>query len=515
MKILIRSHHTDREVPIFPGDTVFDAILRSGQALDAYCGGNGSCGKCKVYWVQGAKEVLACKLPAQDGMMIETTSSNGMQILEASVEKELQINPVVQAEGASFGVALDLGTTTIVGYLLNLQSGKELAIRSMANPQRIYGADVISRIAYTQREAKGVEKLQEVLIAALNQLIMELCQAASVEREEILAMTIAANTVILHTLLGVSAASIAAAPFEPVFTEAKELTSRSLGLGISKQGKVFLLPSVSGYVGADIIGGLLVCDLEQREGYSLLLDIGTNGEIVLGNRHQMLACSTAAGPAFEGANISSGLAGVRGAIASFRLQAGERRYETVGGMAPLGICGSGLIDIVAELLTHDFVDSTGAFRQADLLEPWQREMLTTVDNQPAFVVVPLGSGQKEILFTQRDLREVQLAKGAVRAGLLTLLREAQIGCEEIETLYVAGGFGNFVDVQSACKVGLIPPELGTRVIRIGNGSGFGAKLCLLDQEQLVRGTKLKEMIRYIELSSRLDFQDFFMESMLF
>ena len=229
----------------------------------------------------------------------------------------------------------------------------------------------------------------------------------------------------------------------------------------------------------------------------------------------MLACSTAAGPAFEGANIACGMAGTLGAIASFRLQEGKRMYETIGGVSPVGICGSGVMDVVAELLAHGFVDSTGAFVRPESLVRWQRSMITTVQNLSAFVVVPGTDGQQEIFFTQRDLREVQLAKGAIQAGLFTLLKEAQISIQDIETVFLAGGFGNFVNVQSACSVGLIPSELEKRVVRIGNGSGLGAKLCLLDKEQLARGAKLKKATRYIELATRSDFRDFFMDAMLF
>jgi uncharacterized 2Fe-2S/4Fe-4S cluster protein (DUF4445 family) len=461
--------------------------------------------------VQEAREVLACQLPAEDGMIIETTTSQDVQVLASSIEKTFNLNPIVAAHSGAWGVAVDIGTTTMVGYLLDLQTGQELAVTSMANPQRVYGADVISRIAYTQENPGGVEELQKILVQALNGIITNLCDVGQIRKDNIKAMTIAGNTVILHTLLGVSAVSIANAPFEPIFSHGQTLAAKELGIEMAEEGSIFTLPCVSGYVGADIIGGLLVCDLEKEDSYGLLIDIGTNGEIVLGNKRQMIACSTAAGPAFEGAKISSGMAGVRGAIASFSLRDGARVYETIGGAAPLGICGSGLMDIMAELLAHGFIDSTGAFAASDGLAPWQREMLTTVNGMPAFVVVP-GT---DITFTQRDVREVQLAKGAIRAGVFTLLKEGQIAPAQIGTVFLAGGFGNFVDVHSACVVGLIPEELEERVVRIGNGAGLGAKLCLLDKTEFDRGIELKKRIQYIELSTRADFQELFMDAMFF
>lgn len=517
MKILIRSANIEQEVSFTSGETVFDAIIRSDIPMDSYCGGKGTCGKCKVYWVQEEREVLACQLLAEDGMIVETTTVSDVQILATSIQKDFAPNPIVQSAQAAYGVAVDIGTTTIVGYLLDLNTGQELAVISRTNPQRVYGADVISRIAYTQANSDGVSKLQEVLVKSLNEIITQLVRTIEVDEDKILAMTIAGNTVILHTLLGVSAISIANAPFEPVFFNSKQLSPNELGVKINERGQIFTLPCVSGYVGADIIAGLLACDIENHESCSLLIDIGTNGELVLGNSKQMIACSTAAGPAFEGANISCGMAGIRGAISSFNLQNGQRSYEIIGGGVPLGICGSGLIDVVGELIDHGFINSTGAFVQPEDLEDWQQTMLTTRDGMPAFVVVPCSEaqGNREVVFTQRDVREVQLAKGALRAGILTLMKEASIDLNKIESVFLAGGFGNFVDVHNACVVGLIPSELEEQVIRIGNGSGLGAKLCLLDKDELARGAELRENIHYIELSTRADFQELFMDAMFF
>ena len=509
MKILIRSSRKEQEIPFQPGETVFDVMLRSDVPPNSYCGGKGTCGKCRVRWVQKDQEFLACQLPAEDGMLIDTVTENEIQILAQSLEKAFVLNPVVPSDLGGLGVAVDLGTTTMVGYLLDLESGQELTVASLANPQRVFGADVISRIAYTQSNPGGAGKLQEVLVTALNAMVADLCRKSQRCTYDVGAMTIAGNTVMLHTLLGVSAVSIANAPFEPVFSDQRLLSPQELGLAINPHGQIIILPSVSGYVGADIVAGLLVCDLEEQDSYGLLIDIGTNGEIVLGKKGKMLACSTAAGPAFEGANISMGMAGVQGALSSFRLHQGERVYETIGGITPQGICGSGLMDIMAELLRHGFVDSSGAFARDELAQ-WQKEMLTAVEGMPAFMAVP-----DLISFTQRDVRQVQLAKGALRAGVLTLLKEAQITAQEVGRVYLAGGFGNFVDVHNACTLGLIPAELEERVVKIGNGAGLGAKLALLDQDQLDRATSLKKQIRYIELSTRSDFQELFMEAMFF
>jgi uncharacterized 2Fe-2S/4Fe-4S cluster protein (DUF4445 family) len=575
-------------IPVKPGETVYGALVREGAQLDSYCGGSGTCGKCRVRVLQGAPPVtpaeeaflspedvneglrLACYLAAEDGMVLETLGVGPLEVVTGGAEREVAVNPLVrqvqvgapestihhqrdiaarvgEAAGAKevapqclpalahlkagedysvvvrghtiihvregfrpvYGIAVDIGTTTMAAYLMDLATGKEVAVESMANPQRSFGADVISRIAFSQSVPEGVPQLQKALVEGLNHLTERLCQKAQVPSTDIYLMTVVGNTVMLHTLLGVSALSIANAPFVPVFSEQLELEAKELGIDINPLGEVVLLPSVSGYVGADIIADMLVCGLESQEGFSLLIDVGTNGEIVLGNKERFLACSAAAGPAFEGANLSCGMAGVPGAISAFRFVNGRREFEVIGGGEPKGICGSGLIDIVAELLRCGFLDDTGAFVGERALEDWQRPMLKSKSGMAAFAVT------EDILLTQRDVRELQLAKGAVKAGILTLLKEAGITSGQVAAVYLAGGFGSHINVKNACTVGLFPKELEDRVVQMGNGAGAGAKMCLLDKSQLQRAAALKGKVEYIELSTRTDFQSIFMETMLF
>lgn len=587
-EIILRDGERETAIEVNPHETVFEALVRAGARIDTYCGGSGTCGKCRVRVLNTSQPIareeeaflspeelaaqirLACYLEVEDGLVLETMGAETLRVLTQGVGREVAVNPLVRqvevtapeytihdqrdmavrlaeaagalqvdpavfsqlpclhggrkywavlAEGTviavqeearpAYGIAVDIGTTTVAAYLMDLATGREVAVQSMANPQRRFGADVISRVAFSQSRTGGVEQLRAALVEGMNSLIAKLCQEAGAAPEDIYLMTIVGNTVMLHTLLGVSALSIANAPFVPVFSEQVQLKAGEMGIAINPLGRVILLPCVSGYVGADIIADLLVCDMEKEQAYSLLIDVGTNGEIVLGSAGRLLACSAAAGPAFEGANLSCGMAGVKGAISAFRFVGGRREFEVIGGGEPKGICGSGLIDIAAELLRCGFLDNTGAFVEAEALEEWQRPMLKSKDGMAAFAVTD------DIFLTQKDVRELQLAKGAVKAGILTLLKQAAIDYDQIAAVYLAGGFGSFINIQNACRVGLVPKELEEKIVQIGNGAGMGAKMCLMDASQLERASALKGKVEYIELSTRADFQTIFMETMLF
>ncbi len=432
-----------------------------------------------------------------------------------TVAEDTVIQIVPGRRSHNYGIAFDIGTTTIAAYLLDLRTGEEKAVAAGANPQRQYGADILTRINYSHTTPGGTAELQRFLVQGLNALIEKLTLQAGCTKEDITLVVAAANTVMLHTLMGVSALSIANAPFTPVFLEQIRLNAHELGLHISPHGLLILLPGISGYVGADIVADLLVCDIHKDpDRHGLLIDIGTNGEIVLGNSLQTVACSTAAGPAFEGANIQHGKAGLPGAIASFSLTDKSRSYDVIGAGPPNGICGSGLIDITAQLLKHGFITNTGAFAPQTKLKPWQRQMMTTFRNQPAFVVVP-GRGEEQILLSQRDIREVQLAKAAIAAGIKTLMQYADITYAKIDRLFLAGGFGSFIDVENACRLGLLPAELKAKVVKIGNGAGLGAKQVLADGAELKRAQKLLKNISYLELSAHTAFQSLFVDEMFF
>lgn len=419
-------------------------------------------------------------------------------------------------EKGLYGLAIDLGTTTIALFLIDLNSGEELDVYTLLNPQQRFGADLISRINYSRTEPKGVAKLTRVLLAALNAGIDVLLTRHSLKRGQLPLAAIAGNTIMLHTLLAVSAQSIAIAPFTPVFTAALEFKAPEIGLKIASAGMVKLLPAVSGYCGADLMADLLAIDFPVDQ-WNLLLDIGTNGEIILGKGERLLACSAAAGPAFEGGNISWGMAAVPGAISSYCFNQGQVNYTTIAGAKARGICGSGLVDLIAELLEVGLLDNTGAFRNKDKLPVTAGGLITDYKGRPAFRVVPApetASGE-DIILTQQDIREFQLARGAIMAGIKILLKEAGIDFSALAHLYLAGGFGNYIEPANAVAIGLVPAPLAEKVVKIGNGAGTGAKLYLLDQDLKDYSDELRKKVTYIELSSRKDFQTEFINSMNF
>ncbi len=426
-------------------------------------------------------------------------------------KKLVQLEEGNQVE-SNYGIAVDIGTTTVVLYLLNLETGDEVDVYSFTNPQSQFGADVISRVNYTLEQAGGEEKLQEVLIAELNQGIDKLVSRNELTHDQIWAVNIVGNTIMLHTLLGLNAESIAKAPYIPAFTDQVTLNPADLDLKLNSAGEINLLPSISGYVGADIVGDMLAVDFNLSEDWNLLIDIGTNGELVLGKEDEIFACAAAAGPALEGANITFGMAGVPGAISEYEIKVnGEINYQVIGNQSPQGICGSGVLDIIAQLYTQGFLTKNGAFKEE--LPARQRMRMTSYEDAPAYQVTGKSSGN--ILLTQQDIREVQLAKGAVAAGIEILLSEAGIDYEAVDNVYLAGGFGSQIKASSAAVLGLIPPELEEKVVKIGNGAGIGAKLSLLNQELSRAAEEITNQVDYIELSTHSDFQTIFMQEMEF
>lgn len=416
-----------------------------------------------------------------------------------------------------YGIAVDIGTTTIALYLLNLNNGKEYDIFSLSNPQQKYGADVISRVNYSLENKDGVRLLQKTLIDGLNNAINHLLSVNNLASNNIYTITIAGNTIMLHTLLGISANSIAQTPYIPVFTDPLILRPSELGIEINSAGSIHLLPGISGYVGADIVGDLLVTNF-NKDSWNLMIDIGTNGEIVLGNKDRLYSCSAAAGPAFEGANILFGMAGVPGAISEYDINKdGKPDYKTIGNQKAKGICGSGLVDIMAVLLRQGYLENTGAIKKDEELTDQQLENVVTYKGKKAFRVLKAEdtAGSEDILLTQKDIREFQLAMGAIIAGIKILTKEAGITYNVIETVYLAGGFGNYINPHNACYLGLLPAELEERIVRIGNGAGMGAKLYLLDQNFINLAEQIRKNVSYIELSSRADFQTEFMSAMYF
>ncbi|OPX43769.1 Na(+)-translocating NADH-quinone reductase subunit F [Ruminiclostridium hungatei] len=419
-----------------------------------------------------------------------------------------------------YGAAVDIGTTTLACYLLDLNTGKRLSVSSLLNPQKIYGADVISRIKHAMDSPEGLEQLQAQVVKGVNAGISALCAQAGISTAGIYAVTLAGNTTMLHLLTGVDPRNIAAAPFIPAFTRSINVKAAELGISINPSGLALILPSVSAYIGADTVAAVLSTGMYRQESIALLIDIGTNGEMVLGSKDFLYACSSAAGPAFEGANIRNGMGSITGAISSVSLTQGFR-CTTIGNSRPMGICGTGVVDILAQLLEAGIVDETG---RLDTL--WKSEnqalaalsrRIVQVDGINAFRLYEQEETLtgRDIALTQKDIRELQNAKAAIAAGINILVKEAGISFDKIETVYLAGGFGSYINIDSALKIGLIPGALKGRIITVGNAAGQGAAESLLNRNSLNAAYELSRKITYVELSARSDFNQLFVDCMLF
>lgn len=410
------------------------------------------------------------------------------------------------------GIALDIGTTSIVAELVDLESGKTLGTRSCLNPQTAFGGDVLTRISYATNQAGGVQTLQAEVVKGINQLIDHLCIDQETSCQEIYEIVAAGNATMLHLLLGVQPRSLAVAPYRPVFTHPLEASPGSLGIGIAPGGVVTLLPSASAFVGADIIAGLLATGFHHSQKPSLFIDIGTNGEIVALKDGLLAATSSAAGPALEGMNISCGCRAERGAIAAVAFaEEGNVSVKTLGDATPVGLCGSGLIDLVAELARTGVIEPGGRFVKNQCLPAVLADRLMEFQGQRAFLV----SEEGQVFLTQKDIRQVQLAKGAIATGIALLLKELNLSCGEIRQVLIAGAFGYHLNPPSLAATGLLPAELRDKIIFVGNTAKEGAKAVLLNRDAAREVQDICRRINIKELSFQPGFQECFVQQLAF
>ncbi|NLG89356.1 MAG: DUF4445 domain-containing protein [Clostridiaceae bacterium] len=418
-----------------------------------------------------------------------------------------------------YGIAVDIGTTTLAAYLYDIRNKKLLSVASLLNPQSKYGADVISRIEYTMRNEDNLKKMSSLIRSALNELINELAISVSIRHTDIYAVSLCGNTTMLHFALGLPARNISIAPFIPATLSSLLLKPTELNLSINPYGRVIVLPSVSAYVGADTVGAVLSTGMHDSNDISLLVDIGTNGEIVLGNKSFLYSCSAAAGPAFEGANISCGTGGVEGAISEvFVTTEGTLGINTIGNQKAVGICGSGLIDTIACMLDAGIIDETGRITDnTSLIPPGLRNRVIEINNQPAFILLNAGetASGEPIFITQKDVREVQNAKAAIAAGIKILADKTEIDISDIKHVYLAGGFGSFMRISSALRIGLLPKELSGRISAVGNAAGAGAIRVMLSKDEYIAARETAKRIKYVELSADPLFVDSYTDNMFF
>ncbi len=475
--------------------SALDALREQGICLPADCGGRGTCGKCRIRFLKDAPEPtgeerrLLSKKELEEGIRLacRVRPSKGIQILTESQEKieaeglDREAFEGEKSGGSSPGggngtVAVDLGTTTIAAvYLTN---GKVTAEASGINHQRVFGADVISRIRAAS-EGSG-NKLRELAEKDLESICNKL--GADPKKDPVI---ISGNTAMQHLFCGLPCEGLGRAPYRPA------------DISLRKENNITILPGIGAFVGADIVSGIVSVGMDQNESVCLLLDIGTNGEMAVGNRDGILAAGSAAGPAFEGGNISCGMPAVPGAIRSVTIRDGKARYETVGDAPALGLCGSGVLEMPYELLYDGIMDSTGLMK-----DPYFEKGFALSEN---------------VLFTNRDIREIQLAKSAIRSGIEILLREYGISGDKVETLYLSGGFGKKIDLKKAAGIGLIPEEFLSRTKVCGNTSLAGAVLFAKDPGGEIRERFLRtcRISREISLAENTSFQELFLENIDF
>ena len=445
-----------------------DVLIKKRYKVPHPCGGRGTCGKCTVN-VNG-KEELSCKYK-----------------IKSDIEVLLPVNQDILsptgAEGSgalseNMCFALDIGTTTLALALVSLDTGEVIKTKTCANPQSVFGADVITRIDYCTQN--GIDILQKILVDEINSMTKVLCEKA------LPLMYVSGNTTMLHILFGENPSSMGGAPYTPVFTEGKIASAECIG--IKNADKVISLDCISAFVGADLVAGLNYIGLPDNGKYNLLVDLGTNAEILLFSDEKLVCTSAAAGPCFEGANISCGMSATEGAISEFCIENGNARYKTIGGAEPSGICGTGLIDIISALLKNNIIDETG------------------------YMECELYRITEKVYINQKDIRQYQLAKSAVRSAIETLINGCGIDYTRIDKLYVSGGFSAKINMDNAVYTGLFPKELKNKAIPINNSSLLGTVKFAIEGDKL---NKYIEKAEYLDLALNSEFNDLFVENIDF
>lgn len=590
------------------GMTIFNAANWIGLAIDSTCGGRGTCGKCKVKFIEGESFVraadrkflseseladgwrLSCQAHLHGPTVVEVprlmsspqaallgygrhvaldpnVNKVYLQLAEPTLEdqrsdyervrdalrepgyevtaplsvwralpgalraNDFSITAVVCGDeliavepgdttGESYGLAVDIGTTTVVAALVSLNTGAVEAVLSDLNSQAPFGADVISRVSYTMGEPEGTDTLQRRIVGTLNGLIERLLQGSGVGRDRVYECVAAGNATMLHLLLGISPEPIAVAPFIPAVREAVTLRAADIGLDLHPEARLATLPHIGAYVGADIVAGLVATGLAQEDRVRLLVDVGTNGEIAIGSSARAVATAAPAGPAFEGAQIKCGMRATEGAIEGVSLD-GDIHLQIIGGdVPPRGLCGSGLIDAVAEMVRNGLIDASGRLlRPEEVAGQFPEAIVRRLDHSGSVrsftLAWPEETGGAPVVLTQQDIRALQFAKGAIAGGIRVVMNHMGLIDADLDEVLLAGSFGSYINPESAKIIGLVPPIPTERIVAVGNAAGEGAKISLLSYRQRQAAFAIPDFVEYIELSGRADFTDVFMEVISF
>ena len=503
----------DRLIETRPGRTLMEALMNKSIFLRSDCGGKGVCKKCQVKIVaeNGDIEVKkACQVIISEDISIEIPASSMLSshiITKAGVSLPKSFKDrfkTIHGKDA-YGIAVDLGTTTIAVYFCNIRKGKVLSSLAVKNPQALYGDDVMSRISAIGQEEKNLGQLQKLVVKAIEWGVKELSVSLDLKKEMISQMVIVGNPTMIHIFAGVDPKSIGVSPYQPAFHEAKNIQSDDLGFKL-KNFSIQLLPQVSGFIGGDILSATLAVDLENQPEGTLLVDLGTNGELMLKGKDQLFATSCATGPAFEGATLSCGMQAIPGAINTVQINSKENLSEYTlinpsnsSELKPSGICGTGVISAVTQFCQKKIISSGGAFQ----------------NGMKQYIIAPASASQdgSAIFISQKDIRSVQLGKAALITGIEFLLKEA--GLDTPEKIIIAGAFGSFLDKKDMMSLGMIPTMDSGRVEVAGNSAGAGAIMALCDTAFLDKAIQIANKVVVVDLACNQDFQDVFVKQLSF
>lgn len=556
-KIKLKSKN--QEIQYQDGLSLRNILRNANVNFNDLCMGRGKCGKCKIKYISGKinpiskeeKELLsayeiennirlACYVYPEEELTIDIFDTDEKySILTSGFVPKFATNPSIMKKYIDnlethvmynddvigieigdtrekvYGVAVDIGTTTVALSLVDMIKNEEVATDSSINLQNQYGQDVITRISYEIEYAdEGINTLKNTIVDLLNKMIINVCNKASISVDNIYEIVVAANTTMLHMLLGISAISIGVIPFKPSFTEAKSVLASSLNININQNGMLYCLPSVSSYIGADIVAGVFVSKMYEKKGNILFIDIGTNGEIVLKHDDKLYSCSCAAGPALEGMNISCGMKAGSGAIESISIDNDHVSYKVIGNCKPVGICGSGILSAISEFIKNNLITKNGLIaKQEKFSDNDFRKKIIIEDGKKRNLII--ASEESPILITQKDVRQVQLAKGAILSGIICLLNETCTEIQNIDKVIIAGQFGMHLSIESLVGCGILPKVLEDKIEYIGNSSKTGAFMSLLSRKVKEDMSVLSKKINYVELSKISNYEKIFTDCLKF
>lgn len=529
--VLVDLQPAGRRVEVTRETTLLDAARAAGVELQAVCGGAGTCGGCRVRVVSGsvgaADEMeraalteaerasglrLACRTTLLADARVDVPSDSLVSEQRLQLEGDEPPLPAGPPSGvpARLGLAVDIGTTKLALFLVDLDTGRTLARRGVMNPQIAYGEDVVSRIAYAGAGAQTEGVLRRTLLRTLDAAVAELCAGMGATPERIAEAVVVGNTAMHHLFAGLPVRSLGMAPFEPATTEPIELEAGSAGLALAPGAALYLPPVVAGWVGADHLAVLVACGLGDSKGPALAVDIGTNTEVSLATGGRILTCSSPSGPAFEGAHIGAGMRAAPGAIERVHIRDGAASVLTVGRRPPVGVCGSGVVDAVAEMLRTGLLDARGNVGSA----PPARKPAAGPNELLLAPAAATGHG-RDIVLTRGDVNEIQLAKAAVRAAIDVLLAAADVEAAALDRVFVAGAFGSYLDLGSAVRIGLLPDLPLERYRQVGNAAGIGARRMLVSPGARRAAETLARRIEHVELTAHPAFHRRFVTAMGF